>query len=141
MGRAVGRRRARADRRPRRSPTAASPTATSATSTARSASTRLAGAFAVFGTSFTTAFAFGLAQAAAILGAFYALSRRLLSVVPPFLATAIVAAIGFSGTAFNFVLPHTNSATFGILFLLLTLLALSRERLLLAGAGGRASSA
>jgi hypothetical protein len=93
----------------------------------------LGGAFAVFGTSFTVAFAFGLAQTAAILAAFYALARRLLSVIPSFLATAIVAAIGFSGTALNFILPHTNSATFGILFMLLMLLALSRERLILAG--------
>jgi hypothetical protein len=93
----------------------------------------LGGTFAVFGASFTTAFAFGLAQAAAILAAFYALARRLLTVVPSFIATAIVAAIGFSGTALNFVLPHTNSATFGILFMLLMLLALSRERLILAG--------
>jgi hypothetical protein len=93
----------------------------------------LGGAFAVFGTSFTTAFAFGLCQAAAIIGAFYALARQLLRVLPAFLASAIVAAIGFSGTAFNFVLPHTNSATFGILFILLTLLALCRGRLGLAG--------
>ncbi len=41
---------------------------------------------------------------------------------------------GFSGTAFNFILPHTNSATFGLLFLLLTLLSLARGRLLWAGA-------
>lgn len=93
----------------------------------------LAGAFAVFGTGFTTAFAFGLAQAAAIVGAFYALSRQLLRVVPATLGTAVVVAIGFSGTAFNFVLPHTNSATFGILFVLLMLLALCRQRLILAG--------
>lgn len=93
----------------------------------------LAGAFAVFGTGFGTAFAFGLAQAAAIVGVFYALSRQFLRVVPSFLAAAIVAAIGFSGTAFNFVLPHTNSATFGVLFVLLMLLALRRERLVLAG--------
>ncbi len=93
----------------------------------------LAAAFAVFGTGFTTAFAFGLLQAAAIIVAFYALSRQLLAVVPALIATLVVAAIGFSGTPFNFVLPHTNSATFGLLFLLLTLLALSRERLVLAG--------
>lgn len=93
----------------------------------------LAGAFAAFGTGFTTAFAFGLLQAAAIVAAFYALARQLLGVVPAFIATLIVAAIGFSGTAFNFVLPHTNSATFGILFTLLMLLALSRERLVFAG--------
>jgi hypothetical protein len=93
----------------------------------------LAGAFALLGSSFTTAFAFGLVQAAAIIVAFYALSRQLLTVVPALIATLIVAAIGFSGTPFNFVLPHTNSATFGLLFLLLTLLCLSRERLVLAG--------
>jgi hypothetical protein len=93
----------------------------------------LGGAFAAFGSSFTTAFAFGLLQAAAILAAFYALARQLLPALPSFLATAVVAAIGFSGTAFNFVLPHTNSGTFGLLFLLLMLLALSRERLVLAG--------
>jgi hypothetical protein len=93
----------------------------------------LAGAFALFGTGFTTAFAFGLLQAAAIVGVFYALARQLLRVLPAALATAIVTAIGFSGTAFNFVLPHTNSATFGILSILLLLLALSRERLILAG--------
>jgi hypothetical protein len=93
----------------------------------------LGGAFAVFGASFTTAFAFGLLQAAAIIFVFYALARQLLSVTPAAIATAIVAAIGFSGTAFNFILPHTNSGTFGILFLLLMLLALKRERLVLAG--------
>ena len=93
----------------------------------------LGAAFAIFGTGFATAFAFGLVQAAAILGAFYALSRQLLRVVPAFIATAMVAAIGFSGTAFNFVLPHTNSATFGALFMLLMLLGLSRERLIPAG--------
>lgn len=93
----------------------------------------LAGAFAVFGTGFGTAFAFGLFQAAAIVAAFYALSRQLLRVVPAALGTAVVVAIGFSGTAFNFVLPHTNSATTGILFVLLMLLALCRDRLVLAG--------
>ncbi|HET8954150.1 MAG TPA: hypothetical protein VFN18_00665 [Solirubrobacterales bacterium] len=93
----------------------------------------LGGAFAVFGTGFTTAFAFGLCQAAAIVAAFYALARQLLRPLLAFLASAVVVAIGFSGTAFNFVLPHTNSATFGILFILLTLLALCRGRLVLAG--------
>jgi hypothetical protein len=93
----------------------------------------LGGAFAVFGAGFTTAFAFGLLQAAAIIAAFYALARQLLSAAPAAIAAAIVAAIGFSGTAFNFILPHTNSATFGVLFLLLMLLGLKRERLVLAG--------
>lgn len=92
----------------------------------------LGGTFAVFGASFTTAFAFGLVQAAAICAVFYLLARRLLDVVTACVATLIVAAIGFSGTAFNFVLPHTNSATFGLLTTLLMLLALSHKRLVLA---------
>jgi hypothetical protein len=96
----------------------------------------LAGAFKVFGVSFATAFAFGLVQTAAIVGAFYALARRLLPVLTAGLCAAVLMAIGFSGTAFNFILPHTNSATFGILFLLLMLLALSHERLLLASLAG-----
>jgi hypothetical protein len=96
----------------------------------------LAGAFKVFGVSYTTAFAFGLVQTAAIVGTFYALARRLLPVLTAALAAAVLLAIGFSGTAFNFILPHTNSATFGILFLLLMLLALSHERLVLASLAG-----
>jgi hypothetical protein len=94
----------------------------------------LALTFKLFGTSFTTAFAFGLAQAAAIFAAFYALARHWLAPLSAGLATAVLLAIGFSGTAFNFVLPHTNSATFGVLCLLLMLLALAHERPLLAGA-------
>jgi hypothetical protein len=93
----------------------------------------LAFAFKVFGTSFTTAFAFGFAQTVAVLGAFYALARQWLRPLASGLATAVVMTIGFSGTAFNFMLPHTNSATFGLLFLLLELLALRRGRPLLAG--------
>lgn len=93
----------------------------------------LALGFKVFGTSFTTAYVFGLAQAGGILAAFYALGRQWLRPLAAGLATATLLAIGFSGTAFNFVLPHTNSATFGILFILLMLLAMSRERLLAAG--------
>ncbi len=93
----------------------------------------LAFAFKVFGASFTTAFAFGLLQAAAILGVFYALARQWLRPLPAALTTAVLLAIGFSGTAFNFVLPHTNSATFGILFLLVMLLALARKNPLGAG--------
>jgi hypothetical protein len=93
----------------------------------------LALAFRLFGTSFTVAYAFGLAQAAAIVGAFYALARRWLEPLAAGLASAMVMAIGFSGTAFNFVLPHTNSATFGLLLLLLELLTLTHGRTLAAG--------
>jgi hypothetical protein len=94
----------------------------------------LALSFKLFGTSFTTAYAFGLVQAAAILAAFYALARHWLAPLVAGLSTAVLMAIGFSGTAFNFILPHTNSATFGLLFLLLALLALTRRRMWLAGA-------
>ena len=85
----------------------------------------LALSFKLFGTSFTTAFAFGLAQTAAIVAAFYVLARQWLAPLVAGLASAVLLAIGFSGTAFNFVLPHTNSATFGMLCLLLMLLALA----------------
>lgn len=93
----------------------------------------LAGVFKVFGASLTAAFAMGLVLTAAITGSFYALARQLLRPIAAGLSTAILVAIGFSGTQFNFVLPHTNSATFGLLFLLLELLALTRRRPLLAG--------
>ena len=93
----------------------------------------LALSFRLFGTSFTTAYAFGLAQTAAILAVFYALARHWLAPLVAGLSTAVLMAIGFSGTAFNFVLPHTNSATFGILCVLLALLALAHRRLWLAG--------
>lgn len=94
----------------------------------------LALSFKLFGTSFTTAYAFGLVQAAAILAAFYALARHWLAPLTAGLATAVLLAIGFSGTAFNFVLPHTDSATFGLLALLAMLIALTREQPLAAGA-------
>ena len=97
----------------------------------------LAATFKLFGASFTVAYAFGLAQAGAILGVFYALARRWLPPATAGLATAVLLAIGFSGTAFNFVLPHTNSATFGCLFRS-CLLALTRGRLSARGFRGRA---
>ena len=93
----------------------------------------LALSFRVLGTGFTTAFAFGLVQTAAILAVFYALARQWLVPLVAGLATAVLLAIGFSGSTFNFILPHTDSATFGVLCLLLMLLALARERALLAG--------
>jgi hypothetical protein len=91
-------------------------------------------AFKLFGVGLTTAFAFGLAQAAAIVAAFYALARQWLRPAVATASAALLLAIGFSGTAFNFVLPHSNSATFGLLALLLCLLALCRERPWAAGA-------
>ncbi|HEX7298615.1 MAG TPA: hypothetical protein VF257_06390 [Solirubrobacteraceae bacterium] len=93
----------------------------------------LAAAMKLFGATLTVAFAMGLAISLAIAVAFYALARQLLSPAFAAASTAVVLAIGFSGTQFNFVLPHTNSATFGLLLLLLALLAVARQRPLLAG--------
>ncbi len=93
----------------------------------------LALAFKLAGTSFTTAYAFGLAQTAAIVASFYALARHWLSPLAAGLASAVLLAIGYSGTAFNFILPHTNSATFGLLGVLLMLLAMARGSPLWAG--------
>ncbi len=93
----------------------------------------LTGAFKLFGTSLATAYALGLTLTVAIAGSFFALARQLLRPLAAALSTAVLIAIGFSGTQFNFVLPHTNSATFGLLLLILTLLALARGHFLLAG--------
>jgi 4-amino-4-deoxy-L-arabinose transferase-like glycosyltransferase len=93
----------------------------------------LAGVMKVFGASLTVAFGMGLVLTLAIVVSFYALARQALTPLVAGLSTAMLLAIGFSGTQFNFVLPHTNSATFGLLLLLLELLALARGRMLLAG--------
>lgn len=93
----------------------------------------LTGVFGLFGASLSAAYGLGVAVALAISGSFYALARQLLRPLAAALATAVLIAIGFSGTQFNFVLPHTNSATFGLLLLLLTLLALVRGRSMAAG--------
>lgn len=93
----------------------------------------LAGAFRVFGTSLTVVFGFGLLQAAALLTTFHLLARRWMPRLEAALATLMLMAIGFSGTAYNFVLPHTNSATFGLLCLLGMLLALASRQHLAAG--------
>jgi hypothetical protein len=92
----------------------------------------LALTFKLFGASLSTAIVFGLAETIAILAAFYALARNWVRPASAGLATAALIAIGLSGWA-NFVLPNTNSATFGLLFLLLALLALTRRRPWLAG--------
>ncbi|MEA2134143.1 MAG: hypothetical protein QOC68_2052 [Solirubrobacteraceae bacterium] len=89
--------------------------------------------FKILGTSYAAAFAFGLAQTVAILAVFYVLARQWLRPLAAGAATAVMIAVAFSGTAFDFVLPHTNSATMGILFLLVTLLALKRGWIVGAG--------
>ena len=93
----------------------------------------LAGSFELFGTSLATAFAFGLALTAGIVASFYALARQWLRPTVAAVCAAMVMAIGFSGTAFNLILPHTNSASVGLLCLILALLALCRRRPWLAG--------
>lgn len=93
----------------------------------------LAGVFKLFGTTLTAAYGLGLVLTIAIAVSFYALARQLLRPVTAGLSTAVLVAIGFSGSQFNFILPHTNAATFGLLLLLLELLALARRRPLLAG--------
>ena len=93
----------------------------------------LVGAFKLFDTSLATAYALGLTVTVAIAGSFFALARQLLRPLAAALSTAVLIAIGFSGTQFNFILPHTNSATFGLLLCILTLLALTRGHFLLAG--------
>jgi hypothetical protein len=93
----------------------------------------LAAAFKLLGTSLTVAFVFGYAQTLAILGCFYALARMWLAPAIAGLATLVLLTIAFSGTYFDFVLPHTDSATFGALFLLVQVLAFVRGRLLIAG--------
>jgi hypothetical protein len=93
----------------------------------------LTGVFGLFGASLASAYALGLAVTVAISVSFYALARQLLRPLTAGLSTAVLIAIGFSGTQFNFILPHTNSATFGLLLLLLELLALIRGKPLAAG--------
>lgn len=93
----------------------------------------LAGTFRVFGTNLTVAFCFGFAQTIAILGAFYALARSWLSAALAGMATLVMLFVAFSGTFFDFVLPHTNAGTFGCLSILAMLLAITRGRYLLAG--------
>jgi hypothetical protein len=93
----------------------------------------LAGSFQLFGAGLATAFAFGIALSAGIVGGFYALARQWLRPTVAAICAAMTMAIGFSGTAFNFVLPHSNSATVGLLCLILALLALCRRRPWLAG--------
>jgi hypothetical protein len=93
----------------------------------------LAAMFAVFGTSLTVAFAFGFAVTLTILVSFYVLARQWLSPLTAGLCTLLLMTIAFSGTFFDYVLPHTNAGTFGCLFLILELLALVRRRHVLAG--------
>jgi hypothetical protein len=85
----------------------------------------LSGAFALLGTSFTAAYAYGLAQTALIAELWRRLARRWLPPRVALAGVAVVLAIGFSGSLFNFQLPHTEAATAGLAALLALLLALA----------------
>jgi 4-amino-4-deoxy-L-arabinose transferase-like glycosyltransferase len=71
--------------------------------------------------------AVGLAVAAAIVLATYLLGRVLTGPLGALLAAAIVAAVAFGPGNFSFVLPHTFSATLGLLAVLAFLLGLARH--------------
>ena len=124
---------ARSSRRPTSWPTAPCPTRTSATSTARWASTAWPPPSRSSGRASPSRSRSGSRRRARSSRSSTRSPAAGCRPLTAGLATAILLAIGFSGTAFNFVLPHTNSATFGILCLLLQLLALSHRRVGLAG--------
>lgn len=93
----------------------------------------LAATFALLGSSLAAAFAFGALQTLAITALSWALARRWLAPWPAAGAVGVVLAIGFSGSLFNFQLPHTAAATTGLIALLAVLLALAAGRPSLAG--------
>ena len=88
--------------------------------------------FKLFGTGLGTAYAFGLIQTTALTAAFYALARVWVRPLTAGITTAGLLLLGYTGWA-NFVLPNSNSGTFGLLFLLLMVLAMAHRRMWLAG--------
>lgn len=94
----------------------------------------LTAAFTIFGASLWTAVGVGLATTAAITELSRRLARRWLEPLPALGVAALVLSIAFSGSLFDFVLPHTFAATTGLLALLAVLLALTHGRFALAGA-------
>ena len=88
----------------------------------------LAGTFAIFGSTLQAAFAFGLLQTAVIAELWRRLANRWLPPAVVAAGLAAVLAIGFSGSLFNFQLPHTAGATTGLMAVLGVLLAVSHGR-------------
>lgn len=93
----------------------------------------LALAFKVLGSSLAVAFAFGYAVTVAVISSFYVLCRQWLAPLGAALTTGLLLSIAFSGTFFDYVLPHTNAGVVGCLFLILQVLALARGRELWGG--------
>lgn len=103
----------------------------------------LGGLAALLGDGIPAYVGLGLALAMGIIAATYAVSRLAASPLASGLAAAIVAALAFAPSNFSFVLPHTYSATIGLLGALVFVLGAgrfavsgSRGWLWIAGAGG-----
>ena len=78
------------------------------------------------GSGLTPILIFGVIVAVAIVLATYVLARQLAGRGAGFLAGAIVAPVAFATDNFSFVLPHTHSATLGVLATLGALICLGR---------------
>jgi hypothetical protein len=81
----------------------------------------------LFGPGISLSIAIGLLVTAAILTATYVLARAVSGPVAAAFATVITAAVAFIPDNYSYVLPHTNAATLGTLFVLCLLLALWRH--------------
>lgn len=79
--------------------------------------------FDFFGAAIVPAFATGFALAALIIGATYALGRRLAGPLGGFLAAALTATAAFSSANNSFVMPHTFTAPLAVALSLGALLA------------------
>ena len=87
----------------------------------------LAGLMAfVGGTGLAPAIALGMVISVAIVAATYAVARLAAGPVASGLAAAVAATVAFAPDNFSFVLPHSTSATLGLLGALLTVLGIGR---------------
>ncbi len=78
------------------------------------------------GSGFAPAVGLGLFLTTAIVVATYVLARAFVGALGAFLAAAITLGVALIPDNYSFVLPHTNAATLGMLFVLCLLLALWR---------------
>lgn len=86
----------------------------------------VAAAFVVGGSGIGSSVALGLTLAIAIVALTYVLARMLSGSLGAFLAAAITAPVAFAPSNFSFVIPHSYSATLGILGTLVFLLGIAR---------------